>query len=113
MVCRDFILPEFCRPCLLLTHFQFVQLVISCRFGGDPAGELHMPPGQAGRPGEAVADPWYTRGFEAACQTLIPATPDVPDSLCKTMAALECDDLICAVDADFMLDTMPGLFCLT
>ena len=72
-----------------------------------------MPPGQAGRPGEAVADPWYTRGFEAACQTLIPATPDVPDSLCKTMAELECDDLICAVDSDFMLDTMPGLFCLT
>ena len=27
MVCRDFILPEFCKPCLLLSTFQFAKLI--------------------------------------------------------------------------------------
>lgn len=34
-------------------------------FGGDPEGKLHLLLEYAGRPGEAVADPWYTRDFEA------------------------------------------------
>ena len=34
-------------------------------FGGDPDGKLHMLLEYAGRPGDAVADPWYTRDFEA------------------------------------------------
>ncbi len=34
--------------------------------GADPAGKLHLLLEYAGRPGEAVADPWYTRDFEAA-----------------------------------------------
>ena len=28
MVCRDFILPEFCKPCLFLYLFQFAQLIV-------------------------------------------------------------------------------------
>ena len=28
MVCRDFILPEFCKPCLLLYTFQFAKLIV-------------------------------------------------------------------------------------
>ena len=28
MVCRDFILPEICKPCLLLSTFQFMKLII-------------------------------------------------------------------------------------
>ena len=35
-------------------------------FGADEAGKLHLLLEYAGRPGEAVADPWYTRDFEAA-----------------------------------------------
>ena len=35
-------------------------------FGQTAAGKLHLLLEYAGRPGEAVADPWYTRDFEAA-----------------------------------------------
>ena len=28
MVCRDFILPEICKPCLFLSSFQFAKLIL-------------------------------------------------------------------------------------
>ena len=31
MVCRDFILPEFCKPCLFLSTFQFAKLILPYR----------------------------------------------------------------------------------
>ena len=31
MVCRDFILPEGCKPCLLLSTFQFAKLIVPYR----------------------------------------------------------------------------------
>ena len=34
-------------------------------FGADGAGKLHLLLDYAGRPGETVADPWYTRDFRA------------------------------------------------
>lgn len=34
--------------------------------GGDPEGKVHLLMEYAGRPGSEVADPWYTRDFEAA-----------------------------------------------
>ncbi len=47
-------------------------------FGGDPEGKLRCLMDYAGRPGEAVADPWYTRDFErtwkdvyAACRGML------------------------------------------
>ena len=33
--------------------------------GGDPDGKLHLLLEYAGRPGQEVADPWYTGDFEA------------------------------------------------
>ena len=33
--------------------------------GGDPEGKIHLLLEYAGRPEEEVADPWYTRDFEA------------------------------------------------
>ena len=33
--------------------------------GGDPEGKIHPLMEYAGRPGAEVADPWYTRDFEA------------------------------------------------
>ena len=33
--------------------------------GGDPDGKVHLLLEYAGRPGAEVADPWYTRDFEA------------------------------------------------
>lgn len=33
--------------------------------GDDPAGKLRLLLAYAGRPGESVADPWYTRDFDA------------------------------------------------
>lgn len=35
------------------------------RCGGDPEGKVHMLLEYAGMPGEEVADPWYTRDFDA------------------------------------------------
>ena len=32
MVCRDFILPEFCKPCLFLYLSQFAQLILPYPF---------------------------------------------------------------------------------
>ena len=34
-------------------------------FGPDPQDKLHLLLDYAGRPGQSVADPWYTRDFEA------------------------------------------------
>ena len=34
--------------------------------GGDPDGKIHLLLEYAGRPGEDVDDPWYTRDFESA-----------------------------------------------
>ncbi len=34
--------------------------------GGDPAGKVRLLLDYAGRPGQEVADPWYTGDFEAA-----------------------------------------------
>ena len=31
MVCRDFILPEFCKPCLFLSSFQFAKIIVPYR----------------------------------------------------------------------------------
>ena len=28
MVCHDFILPEFCKPCLFFSSFQFAKLIV-------------------------------------------------------------------------------------
>ena len=46
--------------------------------GGDPDGKLHLLLEYAGRPGQEVADPWYTGDFEvtwrdvlAGCQGLL------------------------------------------
>ena len=46
--------------------------------GGDPQGKIHLLLGYAGRPGQEVADPWYTGDFaatwrdvEAGCRGLL------------------------------------------
>ena len=48
--------------------------------GGDPDGKLHLLLDYAGRPGQQVADPWYTGDFaatwrdvEAGCRGLLAA----------------------------------------
>ena len=38
--------------------------------GGDPEGKIHLLLEYAGRPGQEVADPWYTGDFEAAWQDI-------------------------------------------
>ena len=39
--------------------------------GGDPDGKLHMLMEYAGRPGQEVADPWYTGDFEATWRDVL------------------------------------------
>ena len=67
-------------------------------FGADAAGKLHLLLEYAGRPGEAVADPWYTRDFRAAwddvtagCRGLLEAltgTKLIDFAGCETREAL-------------------------
>ena len=40
-------------------------------WNGDPEGKIHMLLEYAGRPGEEVADPWYTGDFEATWQDVL------------------------------------------
>ena len=39
-------------------------------FGGDPEGKLHLLSEYAGRPGEIIDDPWYTRDFDTAWEDI-------------------------------------------
>ena len=39
--------------------------------GGDEAGKIHFLLEYAGRPGQEVADPWYTGDFEATWQDVL------------------------------------------
>lgn len=67
-------------------------------FGADAAEKLHLLLEYAGRPGEAVADPWYTRDFRAAwddvtagCRGLLEAltgTKLIDFAGCETREAL-------------------------
>lgn len=59
--------PEDYESCDMLIGMDRENLYNMRRmFGGDPAKKLHLLLDFAGRPGEDVADPWYTRDFEAA-----------------------------------------------
>ena len=40
-------------------------------FGGDPDRKLHLLLEFAGRPGEAVADPWYTGNFRRTWEDVV------------------------------------------
>ena len=40
-------------------------------WGGDPAGKVHALLEFAGRPGQDVADPWYTGDFEATWRDVL------------------------------------------
>lgn len=39
--------------------------------GGDPQRKIHLLLDYAGRPGQEVADPWYTGNFETAWQDIL------------------------------------------
>ena len=39
MVCRDFILPELCKPCLFLSFFQFAQFIVPYPLIGGAIGD--------------------------------------------------------------------------
>ncbi len=54
-------------------------------FGGDEAGKLHLLLEYAGRPGEAVADPWYTRDFSAAWDDVTAGCRGLLETLTGTM----------------------------
>ena len=41
------------------------------RCGGDPAGKVRLLLDYAGRPGESVADPWYTRDFDTTFREVL------------------------------------------
>ena len=55
----------------LLIGFDDANLRNMARlFGGDPEGKLHLLTEYAGRPGEIIDDPWYTRDFESAWEDI-------------------------------------------
>ena len=68
-------------------------------FGGDPEGKLRNLLDYAGRPGEAVADPWYTRDFQQSW-----------DDICEGCVGL-LEELTGTVLLDFSLCAdIPALF---
>ena len=49
--------------------------------GGDPDGKLHLLLEYAGRPGQEVADPWYTGDFEATWRDVLAGCQGLLDNL--------------------------------
>lgn len=49
--------------------------------GGDPQGKIHLLLDYAGRPGQEVADPWYTRDFERTWQDVLAGCQGLLDSI--------------------------------
>ena len=62
------------------------------RFGGDPEGKLHNLLDYAGREGEAVADPWYTRDFEATWRDVEEGCRGLLESLTNEKAGTQSDE---------------------
>ena len=55
------------------------------RFGGDPEGKMHNFLAFAGRPYDAIADPWYTRDFESTWQDVQEASRGLLEALTGTV----------------------------
>ena len=53
-------------------------------YGGDPAGKIHMLLEYAGRPGEEVADPWYTGDFQATWEDVSAGCAGLLEQLTET-----------------------------
>ena len=51
-------------------------------YNGDPDGKIHDLLDYAGRPGEAVSDPWYTRDFQRAWDDIYAGCAGLFDALC-------------------------------
>ena len=50
-------------------------------WNGDPEGKIHLLLEYAGRPGQEVADPWYTGDFEATWQDVLAGCTGLLESL--------------------------------
>ena len=55
------------------------------RFGGDPEGKLHNMLEYAGRPHDAIPDPWYTRDFVSAWNDIYEACLGMLEALSDTV----------------------------
>ena len=95
-------------------------------FHGDPDRKLKNLMDYAGRPGEAIADPWYTRDFERswedvrlACEGLLFALTgtvlldfslcaDIPDLFRVLRDGLRCEDWV-GENLDALYDVLTGL----
>ena len=60
MVCRNFILPEICKPCLFLCLFQFAQFILLYRIFYLQGTEASWPDGQNQ---QATAAIWFSQQF--------------------------------------------------
>ena len=55
------------------------------RFGGDPEGKMYTLLAFAGRPQEAIPDPWYTRDFESTWEDVYAACLGLLENLTGTV----------------------------
>ena len=62
---------DYRRFDLIVTAEERNSRAASRIFGGDPDGKLHLLLEYAGRPGQEVADPWYTGDFEATWRDVL------------------------------------------
>ena len=60
--------------------------------GGDPEKKIHLLMEYAGRPGSEVADPWYTRDFEATWRDVEEGCRELLESLPVEKAGTQSDE---------------------
>ena len=60
--------------------------------GGDPEKKIHLLMEYAGRPGAEVADPWYTRDFEATWRDVQEGCRGLLELLANEKAGLQSDE---------------------
>ena len=51
--------------------------------GGDPEGKISALPDWAGRPGQSIADPWYTHDFDATYDDVLSGCTALLEALSK------------------------------
>ena len=60
--------------------------------GGDPEKKIHLLTEYAGRPGAEVADPWYTRDFEATWRDVEEGCRGLLESLADETTGTQSDE---------------------
>lgn len=76
---------DYARFDLIISMDEENRRNLDCFYAGDPEGKIHNLLDYAGRAGEAVADPWYTRDFQRAWDDIHAGCTGLLDTLAGTV----------------------------